>query len=157
MAASIAASPKSGIFHCDAKLLALAMYISFFVCRFHLRWVANVNPISSGKKVALGPQRNIFALGMYISCCLCQFHLRRAPNKNSFFSGIWAKLVSNICDRWDFKRQLILKIFIFISPTWFFTNCTIPTVHVFIIIMVIIMVSPYHASSYTSVRFPSIP
>ena len=30
------------------KFLALAMYISFFVCRFHLRWVANANPISSG-------------------------------------------------------------------------------------------------------------
>ena len=29
------------------KILALAMYISFFVCRFHSRWVANANPISS--------------------------------------------------------------------------------------------------------------
>ena len=28
--------------------LALAMYISFIVCRFHSRWVANANPISSG-------------------------------------------------------------------------------------------------------------
>ena len=32
----------------DANFLALAMYISFFVCRFHLDWVANANPISSG-------------------------------------------------------------------------------------------------------------
>ena len=30
------------------KSLALAMYISFCLCRFHLRWVANTNPISSG-------------------------------------------------------------------------------------------------------------
>ena len=30
------------------KILALAMYISFFVCRFHSHWVANANPISSG-------------------------------------------------------------------------------------------------------------
>ena len=36
-----------GIF-CRRKFLASAMYISFFVCRFHLRWVANANPISSG-------------------------------------------------------------------------------------------------------------
>ena len=30
------------------KMLALAMYISCFLCRFHLRWVPNANPISSG-------------------------------------------------------------------------------------------------------------
>ena len=30
------------------KFLALAMYISFFVCGFPSRWVANSNPISSG-------------------------------------------------------------------------------------------------------------
>ena len=30
------------------KMLALAMYISCFLCRFHLRLVANANPISSG-------------------------------------------------------------------------------------------------------------
>ena len=30
------------------KILALAMYIFFFLCRFHSRWVANANPISSG-------------------------------------------------------------------------------------------------------------
>ena len=32
----------------QCKILALAMYISFFVCRFHLGQVANANPISSG-------------------------------------------------------------------------------------------------------------
>ena len=36
------------------KMLALAMYISCFFCRFHLRLVPNANPISSG----------IWALGM---------------------------------------------------------------------------------------------
>ena len=30
------------------KMLALAMYISFFLCRFHLRLVPNANPSSSG-------------------------------------------------------------------------------------------------------------
>ena len=30
------------------KMLALAMYISCFLCRFHLRLVPNANPISSG-------------------------------------------------------------------------------------------------------------
>ena len=30
------------------KILALAIYISFFLCRFHLRRVPNANPISSG-------------------------------------------------------------------------------------------------------------
>ena len=30
------------------EILALAMYISFFLCRFHSRWVANAKPISSG-------------------------------------------------------------------------------------------------------------
>ena len=30
------------------KMLGLAMYISCFLCRFHLRLVPNVNPISSG-------------------------------------------------------------------------------------------------------------
>ena len=30
------------------KMLALAMYISHFLCRFHLRLVPNANPISSG-------------------------------------------------------------------------------------------------------------
>ena len=30
------------------KILALAMYISCFLCRFHLRLVPNANPISSG-------------------------------------------------------------------------------------------------------------
>ena len=30
------------------KMLALAMYISCFLCRFHLRLVPNGNPISSG-------------------------------------------------------------------------------------------------------------
>ena len=30
------------------KSLALAMYISFFLCRFHSRWLPNANPISSG-------------------------------------------------------------------------------------------------------------
>ena len=30
------------------KMLALAMYISCFLCRFHLRLVQNANPISSG-------------------------------------------------------------------------------------------------------------
>ena len=29
-------------------MLALAMYISFFLCRFHLRLVPNSNPISGG-------------------------------------------------------------------------------------------------------------
>ena len=30
------------------KMLALAMYISFFLCRFHLRLGPNANPISGG-------------------------------------------------------------------------------------------------------------
>ena len=30
------------------KMLALAMYISCFLCRFHLRLVSNANPISGG-------------------------------------------------------------------------------------------------------------
>ena len=30
------------------KILALAMYISCFLCRFHLRLVPNANPIASG-------------------------------------------------------------------------------------------------------------
>ena len=37
--------------HCvgsQRKILALAMYISCFLCRFHLRLVPNANPISSG-------------------------------------------------------------------------------------------------------------
>ena len=32
----------------QSKILALAMYISFFLWRFHLCWVAKANPISSG-------------------------------------------------------------------------------------------------------------
>ena len=32
----------------QCKILALAMYISCFLCRFHLRLVPNANPISSG-------------------------------------------------------------------------------------------------------------
>ena len=32
----------------QCKILALAMSIEFFLCRFHSRWVANANPISSG-------------------------------------------------------------------------------------------------------------
>ena len=28
--------------------LALGMYISYFLCRFHLRLVANANPVSGG-------------------------------------------------------------------------------------------------------------
>ena len=28
--------------------LALGMYISYFLCRFHLRLVVNANPVSSG-------------------------------------------------------------------------------------------------------------
>ena len=39
-----------GYKHADAKrkMLALAMYISFFLCRFHLRLGPNANPISGG-------------------------------------------------------------------------------------------------------------
>ena len=44
------------------KMLALAMYISCFLCRFHLRLVPNANPISSG----------IWAL-MYITSCHLPF------------------------------------------------------------------------------------
>ena len=32
----------------QCKILALVMYISCFLCRFHLRLVLNANPISSG-------------------------------------------------------------------------------------------------------------
>ena len=32
----------------QSKMLALAMYISCFLCRFHLRLVPNANPISGG-------------------------------------------------------------------------------------------------------------
>ena len=38
------------------KILALAMYISCFLCRFHLRLVPNANPISSG----IWPLKDIF-------------------------------------------------------------------------------------------------
>ena len=34
-------------------VLALGMYISYFLCRFHLRWVADANAVFSGIR-ALG-------------------------------------------------------------------------------------------------------
>ena len=37
-----------GLVGTQRKILALAMYISCFLCRFHLRLVANANPISGG-------------------------------------------------------------------------------------------------------------
>ena len=43
------------------KMLALAMYISCFLCRFHLRLVPNSNPISSGIW-ALSPPKFNFRL-----------------------------------------------------------------------------------------------
>ena len=44
----IASQWNIGCVGSQRKILASAMYISFFVCRFHSRWVANAKPISSG-------------------------------------------------------------------------------------------------------------
>ena len=69
------------------------MYISFFLCIFHSRRVANANPICSGIEVALG----LLALAMYISCI---FHVvcasfsalatRKLADAEANSSGIWA-------------------------------------------------------------------
>ena len=66
-----------------------------FLCRFHLRRVANANPISSGIQVALG----LLALAMYISCI---FHVvcasfsalatRKLADAKADSSGKWALL-----------------------------------------------------------------
>ena len=37
-----------GVVGTQRKIFALAMYISCFLCRFHLRLVANANPVSGG-------------------------------------------------------------------------------------------------------------
>ena len=72
------------------------MYISFFLCRFHSRWVANANP--SGIKVALG----LLALAMYISC---RFHVvcasfstlatRKLADAEANSSGILVEVVNS--------------------------------------------------------------
>ena len=52
------------------KFLALAMYISFFVCRFHLRWVAITNPISSGIWALVSTL--IFCIATLFECLISQ-------------------------------------------------------------------------------------
>ena len=37
-----------GVVGTQRKIFALAMYISYFLCRFHLHLVANANPVSGG-------------------------------------------------------------------------------------------------------------
>ena len=37
-----------GVVGTQPKIFALAVYISCFLCRFHLRWVANANTVFSG-------------------------------------------------------------------------------------------------------------
>ena len=75
------------------KFLALAMYISFFVCRFHLRWVANANPISSG----------IWALS---TASPAIFPSR--SNINTFLNNLsWTYFFLSICTFFDF--QMLIK------------------------------------------------
>ena len=57
----------------QSKMLALAMYISCFLCRFHLRLVTNANPISSGiwaLNFIIQRCESFSILGVYSSMCL---------------------------------------------------------------------------------------